>query len=143
MVASESGRGVDGMDARGEVGCVSPNGSDGKRDIVADSMPVLRDGAIVVANVFDGAKGTPLNGRRSMFSSRMARKRSFAADACTPDLRGQKEAIGIVVSTHIHTYMHMHICHMRNRGIHKVVSSPETLRSPLDTWHRLQRGSAV
>lgn len=93
MVASESGRGVDGMDGRGEAGCVSPNGSDGKRDIVADSMPVLREGAIVVAKVFDGAKGTPLNGRRSMFSSRMAQKRSLAAEACTPDLWGWKAAI--------------------------------------------------
>jgi len=75
------------MDGSAEADWGSMTGAGaGKLDIVADSVPVVRDGAIVVAKVLDGTNGTPLKGRKSTFSSRMAQKRSFAADACTPEL---------------------------------------------------------
>lgn len=60
MVARESTFGIDEVSGPDESGCAAGNGSSGgKRCIVADKVPVVRVGAIVVAKVFDGANGTP------------------------------------------------------------------------------------
>ncbi len=41
---------------------------------------------LVVATVFDGAYGVPLNGRRSTLAARIAMKRSLEAEAWMPEL---------------------------------------------------------